>query len=506
MTTLRLVLGDQLNRKLSALQDLQADDRVLLMEVWDEATYVKHHPKKIAFLFSAMRHFAQALRQDGVQVDYIKLDDEQSQGSFSATLQQYLTHHSDIDHLVTTEASEYRVLQMQLAWAETFQVSIDIRPDDRFFCSKKEFIEWARGRNTLLMETFYRKLRKSTQLLMEGDEPVGGQWNYDKLNRKPALSEQFFPKLPWFEPDEITREVLQLVSTRFDEHFGQLQPFGFAVTRKQALQCLDAFIENGLTRFGTYQDAMLVEEPYLYHSLLSFYLNAGLLLADEVCERVQQAFYDGAAPINAVEGYIRQILGWREYIRGVYWLKMPDYETVNFFETKRDLPAMYWGQPTKLRCVSEAVAQTDEHAYSHHIQRLMITGNFALLIGVEPQQVHQWYLEVYADAYEWVELPNTLGMSQFADGGLLGSKPYASSGAYINKMSNFCKHCDYKVSKKNGEEACPFNYLYWHFLHRNQQKLRRNPRLSLAYRTLERFDDEKLRAIYQDSERFLAEL
>ena len=306
--------------------------------------------------------------------------------------------------------------------------------------------------------------------------------------------------------DKVTREVIDLVSARFADHFGDLEPFYLAVTRKQALQVLEQFIQQRLPYFGDYQDAMIEGEPWMYHSHLSFYLNCGLLLPMECVRAAEQAYYQGKAPLNAVEGFIRQIIGWREFVRGIYWLTMPKYADKNFFSATRDLPEFYWGGNTKMNCLQQCVSETRAHAYAHHIQRLMVLGNFALLAGISPKHVNEWFLIVYADAYEWVELPNVTGMALFADGGYLASKPYAAGGAYINKMSNYCRQCQYKVSKKNGPDACPFNYLYWHFLIQHREKLQSNPRIAMMYQTYDRMDENKKAHIHSDSELFLNNL
>ena len=341
---------------------------------------------------------------------------------------------------------------------------------------------------------------------MDGDQPEGGKWNYDADNRKPAKSDLFMPVPVEIEPDAITQDVLHLVANRFDNHFGDLTPFWFAVTSAQAERALDHFIAHALASFGDYQDAMLEGEKYLYHSVLSQYINAGLLNPLVVCRRIEAAYHQGLAPLNAAEGFIRQIIGWREYVRGIYWLKMPDYVEQNFFGNTRDLPEFYWTGETEMACIRAAIQQTKEEAYAHHIQRLMVTGNFALLAGISPQQVHEWYLSVYADAYEWVELPNTLGMSQFADGGVLGSKPYAASGNYIHKMSDHCKACTFDVKTKTGPGACPFNPLYWDFLYRNREKLQGNPRMAQMYRTWDRMSEEKQRDYLESASAVLAKL
>lgn len=480
-------------------------DGVLMMEVHDETTYVAHHPKKIAFLFSAMRHFADELRAAGWSVDYVPLDADGNTGSFSGEVERAVARHHP-ERIVATEASEWRVNEELVQWQIRFGVDTQILADNRFICTKAKFNEWATGRKQLRMEYFYREMRRKTGLLMNGDQPAGGKWNFDSENRKSVRGDLFMPRPVHVSPDEITSDVLKLVAARFDHHFGDLEPFWFAVTRTDAHQALEHFVQEALPGFGDFQDAMLRGEPFLYHSVIALYINAGLLDPLEVCQRVEREYREGRAPINAVEGFIRQIIGWREYVRGIYWLKMPDYVDENFFEATRPLPDFYWSGETDMACLRATITQTREHAYAHHIQRLMVTGNFAMLAGVDPKAVHQWYLAVYADAYEWVELPNTLGMSQFADGGLLGSKPYAASGNYINKMSNYCTDCRYSVKKKTGENACPFNALYWDFLARNESKLRGNPRMGQTYRTWDRMSDERKNAYLDSASRFLQTL
>lgn len=393
-----------------------------------------------------------------------------------------------------------------LAWQDDLGVPVEIRRDTRFLASLEEFDNWAEGRKQLRMEYFYRDMRKKHNILMDGDQPEGGEWNYDSENRKPPKEGLKIPSPTKLEPDEITQSCIDIVAERFDDHFGDLRPFHFAVTHAQAEQVLDHFIAQRLPHFGDYQDAMIQGEPWMYHSHLSFYLNCGLLSPLDCIKRAEQAYQDGKAPLNAVEGFIRQILGWREYIRGLYWYQMPAMKTENFLEAKRALPPLYWGAPTQMNCLSQCVTETKENAYAHHIQRLMVLGNFALLAGLNPDEVNEWYLIVYADAYEWVELPNVSDMILFADGGKLASKPYAASGAYINRMSDYCKNCRYKVSVKNGPDACPFNYLYWDFMDRNEDKLRGNPRLNMPYRNLDKMDAEKRQAVRDDAKRFLTKL
>ena len=506
MTVLRLILGDQLSHQIASLRDINIDtDIVLMAEVSAEVTYVKHHKRKIAFLFAAMRHFAEELRRAGTNVIYRRLDDQNNGGSLESELKQVIASRK-ISKLVVTMPGEYRLMETMRSWQTTLDVAVELREDDRFLCSLDKFNKWADGRRQLRMDFFYRDMRRDHNVLMDGGEPVGGKWNFDSDNREPPVAGMVIPPPLQFVPDKITNDVLALVSERCADHFGDLDDFGFAVTREQALAVLDHFVDQRLNNFGKYQDAMVLDEPWVYHSHIGFYLNAGLLLPAEVISAAETAYHGGHVPLNSVEGFIRQILGWREFVRGIYWLKMPDYADLNFFEAKRDLPEFYWSGETKMLCLAQAVDATKKYAYAHHIQRLMVLGNFALLAGLSPEQVNEWFLIVYADAYEWVELPNVSGMVLFADGGYLASKPYAAGGAYINRMSNYCKHCHYKVSQKNGVTACPFNYLYWDFLIRNRSKLKDNARLGMMYRSLDRMDAGKIAAVRHDADRFLTML
>jgi deoxyribodipyrimidine photolyase-related protein len=503
MTTLRLILGDQLSATISSLQGCDVSKDIILMcEVWDEAIYVRHHKKKIAFLFSAMRHFAEELQQSGYNVEYTKLDDKDNADSFRGEVERALGQHK-IDSIAVTHPGEYRVLADMLTWASDFGVPVEIKPDDRFLCTPEAFADWAKDRKRLRMEYFYRDMRRQYSILMQGNEPIGGKWNYDAENRRSPEEGLDIPGPYSSDTDDITCGVLKLVEQRFLAHFGDLEPFHFAVTRDQALAALQLFIDSRLCLFGDYQDAMIEGEPWMYHSHISFYLNCGLLLPLECVKAAEQAYHQGKAPLNAVEGFIRQIIGWREYVRGIYWLKMPEYRQENYFEAGRDLPGFYWTANTSMNCLRQCVLETRENAYAHHIQRLMVLGNFALLAGIDPKQVNEWFLSVYADAYEWVELPNVSGMILFADGGYLASKPYAAGGGYINRMSDYCKHCDYKVTKKNGPDACPFNYLYWDFVARNRKKLQSNHRMGMMYKTYDRMDADKKQAISDASQHFL---
>jgi deoxyribodipyrimidine photolyase-related protein len=503
MSTLRLILGDQLSSEISSLDGIDASKDIILMcEIWNEATYVKHHKKKIAFLFSAMRHFARELKESGYNVEYVKLNDKDNTGFFKTEVERTIKKHN-FDHIVVTHPGEYRVLKDMQSWQQDFGIPVKIKSDDRFLCTTDEFAKWAKDRKQLRLENFYREMRKKYSILMNGSDPVGGQWNYDSENRKPPKSGLKIPKPYSSDADGISQEVIDMVAEHFSDHFGDLEPFYFAVTRDQALQALHLFIEHRLKDFGNFQDAMIEGEPWMYHSHIGFYLNCGLLLPMECVKAAEEAFNQDKAPLNSVEGFIRQIIGWREYVRGIYWLKMPDYANENFFGAKRNLPDFYWTAETKMNCIRQCVLETKKNAYAHHIQRLMVLGNFALISGIDPVQVNEWFLIVYADAYEWVELPNVSGMILFADGGVLASKPYAAGANYINKMSNYCKNCSYQVAKKNGPNACPFNYLYWDFLARNRDKLQSNHRISMMYKTYDRMDEDKKDAINHDSQQFL---
>ncbi|MBT4885423.1 MAG: cryptochrome/photolyase family protein [Legionellales bacterium] len=502
MTSLRIILHDQLSDNISSLDGLdRSSDIILMPEILGWSTEVKHHKKKLVLLFSAMRHFSKELRSKKINVVYIRIED--SVASLEDAVLEVKKQYK-IDKIIITHPSEYDLLQDAQNLKKISK--LELREDTRFLASTSFFISWAEGRKSLLMEYFYRSLRVKYDILMEGKKPIGGKWNYDASNRKPPKQGLTVPKPFSIEPDEITKDVIAMVEKDFPNHFGNIKGFNFAVTRGDALLALDNFINNRLVLFGDYQDAMVTGEAWMYHSHISFYLNCGLLLPLE-CIKLAIDFYNkGRAPLNAVEGFVRQILGWREFIRGIYWLKMPQYKELNFFDAKRKLPSFYWDGNTEMNCLRQCVSETYDNAYAHHIQRLMVLGNFALIAGINPQEVNNWFLVVYADAYEWVELPNVSGMILFADGGYLASKPYAAGGSYINKMSDYCRGCKYKVAEKNGNNACPFNYLYWDFLSRNRDKLIKNHRIGMMYKILDRMDEKKRNAILHDSKKFLDSL
>ena len=491
------VFGDQLSHDLASLRQLDPDsgDAVVMMEVMEEATYVPHHPRKIALIFSAMRHFAAELEARGIAVHYVTLDAPENGGSFFAEVQRAAAELG-AEEIIATWPGEYRVLADLRSWEADLGLPVQIFEDDRFLCPRADFERWAEGRKQLRMEFFYRDMRRRTGLLMDGDQPVGEQWNFDADNRRKMPAGETPPGALSFAPDTTTQAVLALVQARFSGHFGSLEGFDFPVNREQALAGLADFIEHRLPAFGDFQDAMRqprgeASDDSLYHSLLGTSLNLGLLGPMEVCEAAETAFATGRAPLNAVEGFIRQIIGWREFVRGIYWLTMPGYAERNTFEARRPLPEFFWSGETDMACVRHAVEQTRDRAYAHHIQRLMVTGNLALIAGLDPAEVNRWYLAVYADAFEWVQLPNTHGMVLHADGGYLGSKPYAASGKYIDRMSDYCKGCRFNVKDSTGPDACPLNALYWHFLMENEERLASNPRMGLVYRSLARFNPER---------------
>jgi deoxyribodipyrimidine photolyase-related protein len=489
-----IVLGDQLDSTASALEGFDpAQDCVWMCESADESSRTWSSKQRIAVFLAAMRHFAQALRGRAWPVEYLELSEQ----SLDQALAQSIARLKPAG-LVVTEPGEWGVRDRLTQVSRQTDTPLDIRIDQHFLCTLDEFVRHAKGRKQLRMEYFYREMRRRHRVLMESDpqaadgySPVGGQWNFDADNREsfgrdgPAR----VPARSRFEPDAITQSVLALVQQRFADHPGSLDEFAWPLTREQALQTLDDFIEQRLPEFGRWQDAMWAGEAWLYHSHLSLALNLKLLSPREVIAAAEKAWRAGHAPLPAVEGFIRQILGWREYVRGIYWLNMPDYLEANALQADQALPGWFWTGDTDMVCLRDAITQTLRLGYAHHIQRLMVTGLFALLYGVRPREVHAWYLSVYVDAVEWVELPNTLGMSQYADGGLMASKPYAATGKYIERMSNYCNQCPYAPAKRIGEKACPFTTLYWDFLLRHESRLASNPRMALQVKNLARIAD-----------------
>ena len=502
LRTLVLVLGDQLSLDAAAFDGFDSEqDAVWMAEAQEESTHVWSSKQRIALFLSAMRHFAQALREAGRSLHYRQMDDTGASGtenSLGAKLQSDLATLQP-QRVVMTAPGDWRVLQQLKAVVEAAKLTLELRDDRHFFTTVRDFAAHAKGRKSLRLEYFYRELRQRHGVLMQDGQPAGGQWNFDADNRESfgAKGPGLLPPRTTFEPDALTRQVIALVNTRFAQHPGTLDSFAWPVTREQALQALQRFIAERLPLFGRYEDALWPGEPWLYHSHLSAALNLKLLTAREVVQAAENAHLAGHAPLPSAEGFIRQILGWREYVRGIYWTQMPSYVARNALDAQQDLPAWFWTGNTDMACLKDAITQTLEHGYAHHIQRLMVTGLYALLLGVRPQQVHEWYLSVYVDAVEWVELPNTLGMSQYGDGGLMASKPYVATGKYIQRMGGRCKGCRYDPGLREGDNACPYTTLYWDFLMRHQPLLSKNARMALQVKNVDRMTDSQRQAVVQ---------
>ncbi len=491
LRALIVVLGDQLDANAAAFDGFDASmDAVWMAEVAEESTHVWSSKPRIVMFLAAMRHFAAALVDAGRTLHYTRLDAAATSGGLAAQLQADIARLQPA-RVVLTAPGDWRVLQMIKTTAAASGLPLEVRDDRHFYCGVRDFAAHAKNRKSLRMEYFYREQRRRHGILMQGDEPLGARWNFDAENREgfSAAGPGAVPPPARFEPDAITRDVIATVEARFSTHPGSLDSFAWPVTRAQARQSLRRFIEQRLPLFGRYQDALWPGDPWLYHSHVSAALNLKLLDPREVVAAAEVAYHDGSAPLASVEGFVRQILGWREYVRGVYWTSMPGYLERNALDAQEDLPAWYWTGATDMACLRDALAQTLQHGYANHIQRLMVTGLYALMLGVQPKQVHAWYLAVYVDAVEWVELPNTLGMSQYADGGVMGSKPYIATGKYIQRMSPHCKGCRYNPAERSGADACPFTTLYWDFLMRHEAMLARNPRMALQVKNLARLDD-----------------
>ncbi|MEZ5501670.1 MAG: cryptochrome/photolyase family protein [Halioglobus sp.] len=494
-----LVLGDQLTLDKGALRGARPGiDTILMAEVREEACYARHNRHKIAFIFAAMRHFRDALRQRGFSVIYFPYEERTL--SLLDAVEEALAR-CDARVLRCCEPGEYRLLNALRRW--TLAVPLELVADERFLASGRAFADWARGRKQLRMEYFYRLMRQQHGLLLDAQgAPEGGQWNYDADNRQGWRGAEEIPARPAVDIDPTTAEVIDLVQREFPDNPGDLSRFYLAVTPGAAEAHFQWFLTHALPRFGRYQDALAEESPWLFHSLVSMYLNVGLLDPLQVCRQAEAAWRAGQCTLAAAEGFIRQISGWREYVRGIYWLQMPDYARSNTLQADRPLPDWFWSGDTDLRCLQTALRQTLDLGYGHHIQRLMVVGNFALLAGLDVEQVCAWYLGVYVDAFEWVELPNTLGMALYADGGLMASKPYAASGKYIQRQGNHCKQCRYDPARATGEGACPYNSLYWHFTNRHSKALQANPRMALTLKNWARKDSDERATIlaWADSE------
>jgi len=500
-----LILGDQLDLNGAALRDFDAGtDSVIMIESVSEAKQVWSHKARIALFLSAMRHFALALEQRHYPLNYVR---ESSLGIVEALREELLRNR--ITHLVCVEPGEWRLKQAIADLAQELHLVLDMREDDHFFCSHQTFRNWVGDKKEIRLEYFYRLMRKTHGILVDADgNPEGGQWNFDTDNRKPYSRKGpgLIDPPASFAPDQITREVLDYVARCYPDHPGSLDYFNWPVTRQEALEALHYFVEYRLRNFGTFQDAMWTDTPSGWHSLLSSSLNLKLLNPREVIDAVLVAWKKYALDLSTVEGFIRQILGWREFVRGMYFLDMPKMAQDNFYDHQRPLPAWYWTGQTEMACMKDAIGQTLKYGYAHHIQRLMVTGNFALLAEILPSEVCNWYLAVYVDAIEWVELPNTAGMALFANGGRFTSKPYIASGAYIKRMSNYCNSCRYKPEVRTGENACPVTNLYWHFLIRHRSQFDANPRTRLMTANLNKISQEDQAAIVLDAQRILNNL
>jgi deoxyribodipyrimidine photolyase-related protein len=503
--TLRMVLGDQLNSQHSWFATPSPSVTYLMLEMRQETDYVAHHIQKVVAFFLSMRHFAQALQEQGHQVYYLTLDDPQNLQDLSAQVKQLVKsgEYTRFEYLLP---DEYRLDQQLKACCETLGIPCEAVDSEHFLTSRGYLKQLFEGKKTYLMETFYREMRKKYAVLMDGKDPIGGQWNFDGDNRK-ALKDRSLLKKPRVHPKQV-QHITQLLAASGVNCIGNINPdqFNWPTSREESLEVLQYFCEELLVHFGAYQDALTTWDPYLFHSRLSFSLNSKMLSPLEVIQTVERYWHAHQEEIGLaqVEGFIRQVLGWREYMRGIYWAKMPEFAQLNYFGHERKLPSWFWTGKTKMNCLHQSITQSLDLAYAHHIQRLMVTGNFTLLAGIHPDQVDQWYLGIYIDAIEWVEITNTRGMSQFADGGIVGTKPYVSSANYIKKQGNYCGSCAYQAEKKTGEGACPFNSLYWHFHARNRELLEKNPRIGMVYRTWDKMSNRQ--ELLDQAEDYLAHL
>lgn len=504
-TTLRLILGDQLNNQHPWLENIDPSVTYVMMEMRQETDYVVHHVQKIVGFFLAMRQFARELTAQGHRVIYYELDDPENKQDLRTQIH-YLVQKHGFSSVEYQLPDEYRLEQQLQSICQDLDIPSHAVDSHHFLTSRGFLKDFFKGKKSYLMETFYREMRRKYQVLMEGNEPLGGQWNFDQENRKP-LKEKGLLQAPGLHPKSVGN-ILDQLSRAGVKTLGSLDPEAFAwpSSRKESLDLLHHFCQHLLPNFGTYQDAMTTWDPYLFHSRLSFSLNCKMISPLEVVQAAEKAWSTQQDKISLaqVEGFIRQILGWREYMRGIYWAEMPRFATLNYFGHERKLPSWFWTGKTKMNCLNHSITQSLTHAYAHHIQRLMVTGNFALLAGIHPDEVDAWYLGIYIDAIQWVEITNTRGMSQFADGGIVGTKPYTSSANYIKKQGNYCSTCAYDADEKVGDRACPFNSLYWHFHVRHREKLEKNPRIGMVYRTWDKMTAKQ--EVLEQAESYLQRL
>lgn len=504
MKILRLILGDQLNSSHSWFDTKDSNTTYLFMEMKQETSYVTHHIQKIVAFFASMRSMAKQLEEQGHNVIYYHLDDTPNTHSLTENIQAIIQENG-IEKFEYQLPDEYRLDEQLSKFCAQIAIESEVYDTEHFLSSRSDLEKFFEGKKTYLMESFYRHMRKKNDILMDGKEPITGKWNYDADNRKKMPKDHVPPTPIVMEHDVST--IVDMLKREKVETIGTIDPkhFIWPINKKEADKVLSYFTENLLHHFGDFQDAMTPKYWSLYHSRISFALNAKIIGPLEVVDEAIRAWENNGDKITIaqVEGFVRQIIGWREYMRGIYWAKMPDFATLNFFEHKRKLPSWFWNGKTKMKCLSHSIQQSLDYAYAHHIQRLMVTGNFALLAGINPDEIDEWYLGIYIDAIEWVEITNTRGMSQFADGGIVGTKPYVSSANYIDKMSHYCKDCHYDKKQKTGERACPFNSFYWDFYNRNEDKLAKNPRIGMAYRTWAKMDSEKKTELLKQADYYL---
>lgn len=504
--TLRLILGDQLNHQHSWFQQVDENVVYVMMEVRSKTDYVVHHIQKVVAFFQSMRLFADELLQKGHKVVYLKLDDSENKQSFTENIR-WICQKYKIETIEYQLPDEYRVDQELKSLSEALNLSVCVVDSEHFFTSRTEFAEFFKGKKQFLMESFYRYMRKKHDILMVAGQTEGDKWNFDSDNRKKIPANHSIIQ-PYLFHRDVT-EIVEMIQKTGVKTMGEIdeKQFIWPVTRNESLELLNFFVEYCLPYFGTFQDAMTLEAWSVYHSRISFAMNVKLISPKEVINKVILHYrQNNEISLNQVEGFVRQILGWREYMRGIYWMHMPEYDSLNFFNHENKLPDWYWTGETKMKCLSHSIKQSLQFSYAHHIQRLMVTGNFALLAGIHPDEVDRWYLGIYIDASEWVEITNTRGMSQFADGGIVGTKPYVSSANYIDKMGSYCSKCLYNSKLKVGEKACPFNSLYWHFYARNEQLLRKNPRIGMAYVTLDKMQPQVKEELLKQAELYLSKI
>ena len=505
--TLRLILGDQLISNHSWYKSVDDSVTYLMMEIRTETDYVQHHIQKVVGIFAAMRNFANQLKSNNHKLIYLHLNDDNNLQSIHDNIQNLISQFQFTDFEYQLP-DEYRVDQDIRQLCNTISIPSKSVDSEHFFTSRNELGDFFEGKKTFLMESFYRAMRKKHNVLMEGDQPLTGKWNYDSDNRK-KLPKDHKPTSPFVFNNDVSEILIEINKTDI-KTIGSIQAkhFIWPINREQSLALLDFFAAECLPLFGSFQDAMSPNEWSIYHSRISFSMNIKLISPKEVIDKVTKEWQDRSNEIeyHQLEGFVRQIIGWREYMRGIYWNQMPDYATLNFFNNLEKLPSWYWTGNTKMNCLKDALNQSLNYGYAHHIQRLMITGNFALLAGIHPDEIDSWYLGIYIDAFEWVQITNTRGMSQFADGGIVGTKPYVSSASYIDKMSNYCVSCHYKKAIKTGHKACPFNSLYWNFYDKNESKLAKNPRIGMMYNVWRKMKPEDKTALLEQADFYLKDI